>query len=151
MLGGCPSLAHLIEKTQQPIPRIVCVCDEYADLMLGSTAQRTAIETRISRLSGKARASGIHLILATQQPSRKTITGAIQTNLPGRVGLTMTSATESRMMFGEPGAENLLMKGDLLYKDIGQPKRYQAIYLGDHKLHEKPPVGNRDATAVSRT
>lgn len=129
MLGGCPSLAQLIDKTQQPIPRIVCVCDEYADLMLGSTAQRTAIETRISRLSGKARASGIHLILATQQPSRKTITGAIQTNLPGRVGLTMTSAMESRMMFGESGAENLLMKGDLLYKDIGPAKRYQAIYL----------------------
>ncbi|HBJ33541.1 MAG TPA: hypothetical protein DDZ51_02035 [Planctomycetaceae bacterium] len=134
MLGDCPSLAQLIDKNQQPIPRIVCVCDEYADLMLGSTAQRTAIETRISRLSGKARASGIHLILATQQPSRKTITGAIQTNLPGRVGLTMTSAMESRMMFGESGAENLLMKGDLLYKDIGLPKRYQAIYLGNQKL-----------------
>ena len=73
-------------------------------------------------------------LLATQQPSRKTITGAIQTNLPGRVGLTMTSPTESRMLFGESGAENLLMKGDLLYKDIGPPKRYQAIYLADHKL-----------------
>lgn len=134
MLDGCASLAQWIDKNQQPIPRIVCVCDEYADLMLGSTAQRTAIETRISRLSGKARASGIHLILATQQPSRKTITGAIQTNLPGRVGLTMTSPTESRMLFGESGAENLLMKGDLLYKDIGPPNRYQAIYLADHKL-----------------
>ncbi|MCM2369018.1 FtsK/SpoIIIE domain-containing protein [Aporhodopirellula aestuarii] len=133
MLEGCSSLAELIDRRGEPIPRIVCVCDEYADLMLGSASQRAAIEMRITRLGAKARASGIHLVLATQQPSRKTITGAIQTNLPGRVGLTMTSATESRMLFGEPGAENLLMKGDLLYKDIGDPKRYQAVYLSDNE------------------
>ncbi len=136
MLDGSSSLVELIDRHGAPIPRIVCVCDEYADMMLGSASQRTAIETRITRLGAKARASGIHLILATQQPSRKTITGAIQTNLPGRVGLTMTSAVESRMMFNEPGAENLLMKGDLLYKDIGDPKRYQAVYLSDAKRCE---------------
>jgi S-DNA-T family DNA segregation ATPase FtsK/SpoIIIE len=138
MLDGCPTIAHWIDKHQRGLPRIVCVCDEYADLMLGAPAQRVAIETRICRLSGKARASGIHLILATQQPSRKTITGAIQANLPGRVGLTMTSVTESRMMFGQAGAENLLMKGDLLYKDIGVPKRYQAVYLNT-PLHAVEP------------
>ncbi|XZE55348.1 FtsK/SpoIIIE domain-containing protein [Planctomycetaceae bacterium SH139] len=133
LLEGAASLAELIDRTGKSIPRIVCVCDEYADLMLGSTAQRTAIENRITRLGAKARASGIHLILATQQPSRRTITGAIQTNLPGRVGLTMTSAVESRMLLGEPGAENLLLKGDLLYKDIGPPKRYQAVFLPDEE------------------
>lgn len=130
-LEGCASLSEWIDRRGESIPRIVCVCDEYADLMLGSTKQRTAIESRVSRLGAKGRACGIHLILATQQPSRKTITGPIQTNLPGRVGLTMTSATESRMLFEQSGAENLLMKGDLLYKDIGPPQRYQAVYLSD--------------------
>ncbi len=133
MFDGCSSLAELIDRRGTPIPRIVCVCDEYGDLMLGSTTQRKGIEQRIARLGAKARASGIHLILATQQPSRKTITGAIQTNLPGRVGLMMSSATESRMMFDQNGAENLLGKGDLLYKDIGDPKRYQAVYLNDEQ------------------
>lgn len=133
MFDGCSSLAELIDRRGTPIPRIVCVCDEYGDLMIGSTTQRKAIEQRITRLGAKARASGIHLILATQQPSRKTITGAIQTNLPGRVGLSMSSATESRMMFDQGGAENLLGKGDLLYKDIGASKRYQAVFLNDHQ------------------
>lgn len=131
LFDGCGSLAELIDRNGEPIPRIVCVCDEYGDLMLGSTTERKAIEQRITRLGAKARASGIHLILATQQPSRKTITGAIQSNLPGRVGLMMASAVESRMMFDQAGAENLLGKGDLLYKDIGDPKRYQAVYLSD--------------------
>lgn len=146
MLGSSASLKELVARTGESIPRIVCVCDEYGDLMLGAAKQRAAVEMRITRLGAKARASGIHLILATQQPSRKTITGAIQTNLPGRVGLTMTSPTESRMLLGEAGAENLLMRGDLLYKDIGAPKRYQAVYLSDQ---ERKQVFSRDFGSVA--
>ncbi|QDV68579.1 FtsK-like domain-containing protein [Rosistilla carotiformis] len=130
-LDGCASLAEWINRHGKPVPRIVCVCDEYADIMLASTKQQKTIESRITRLGSKGRACGIHLILATQQPSRRTITGPIQSNLPGRVGLTMTSATESRMLFEQRGAEDLLMKGDLMFKDIGAPQRYQAVYLSD--------------------
>ncbi|WP_417748108.1 FtsK/SpoIIIE domain-containing protein [Rosistilla oblonga] len=145
-LDGCASLAEWIDRSGKPVPRIICVCDEYADIMLASTKQRRDIETRITRLGSKGRACGIHLILATQQPSRKTITGAIQTNLPGRVGLTMTSATESRMLFEQSGAEDLLMKGDLLYKDIGAPHRYQAVYLSDTQrraIYSASPASER--------
>ena len=149
LLEGCDSIAQWIDKHQEPLPRIVCVCDEYADLMLGSTTQRKSIESKITRLGAKARAAGIHLILATQQPSRKTITGAIQTNLPGRVGLTLTSPMESRMLFNEAGAENLLMRGDLLYKDIGDPRRYQAVYLPDAQRREIFQHTGQNANQVS--
>lgn len=149
MFDGCSSLAELIDRSGTPIPRIVCVCDEYGDLMIGSTTQRKAIEQRITRLGAKARASGIHLILATQQPSRKTITGAIQTNLPGRVGLMMSSATESRMMFDQGGAENLLGKGDLLYKDIGAPKRYQAVFLSDDQRRQIFSMGTETSALMA--
>ena len=128
---GVDSLSELIEREGRSIPRIVCVCDEYADLIMASTKQRKAIEERITRLGSKARACGIHLIIATQQPSRNIIKGALATNLPARVGLMMTTSIESRMMLEQNGAEDLLGKGDLLYKDIGDPQRYQAVYLDD--------------------
>ena len=80
----------------RPLPRIVCVCDEYADLVSRGRQERRAVEERIVRLGQKARASGIHLILATQQPSREIITGALDSNMPCRVGLKMQKAMESR-------------------------------------------------------
>jgi hypothetical protein len=126
---GADMLTELARREGQPTPRIVCVCDEYADLLIGNKKVREEMESRIARLGSKARASGIHLILATQQPSRKTITGAIDTNMPCRVGLKTAKAIESKMLLDEAGAECLLGHGDLLFRDIGAARRLQAIFL----------------------
>ncbi|MBV9744614.1 MAG: DNA translocase FtsK, partial [Acidobacteriia bacterium] len=119
---------HLAALQQQggTFPRIVCVCDEYADLL---THDRKEIEERIGRLGQKARAAGIHLVLAVQQPSREMVKGALQANIPARVALRVTSRIESNMLLDRAGAEDLLGNGDLLFKDIGQPVRPQGVFL----------------------
>jgi hypothetical protein len=129
MMQGCDSIHQWSGRNGQVVPRIVVVCDEYYDVINRSKSERQAVERQIFRLGAKARASGIHLILATQQPSREVVRGALDSNIPARVGLKTASAIESRMLLGEPGAENLLGNGDLLFKDIGPPKRLQAAYL----------------------
>lgn len=123
------ALADLARRTGQALARVVCVCDEYADLIGRGRKAREAIEERINRLGAKARAAGIHLIIATQQPSRETIKGALDTNMPCRVALRMTKPIESRMLLNEAGAERLLGRGDLLFKDLGATVRLQAPYL----------------------
>jgi DNA segregation ATPase FtsK/SpoIIIE, S-DNA-T family len=122
-------VGELDHKTRQPLPRIVCVCDEYADLIGQGRQARREIEARICRLGSKARAAGIHLILATQHPSREIIKGALDSNMPCRVAMKMTKSIESNMLLGEPGAENLLGLGDLLFKNIGSPRRLQTPYV----------------------
>lgn len=129
LLDGADSHAELVAKSSEPVPRIVCVVDEYFDLISRSKADRKAIEEQICRLGAKARAAGIHLMIATQQPSRETLKGALDANIPARVGLKMEKVQESRMLFGCNGAERLLGHGDLLFKDIGSPKRLQAPLL----------------------
>jgi hypothetical protein len=121
-------LAGLIQQSGERIPRIVCVCDEYADLM-AAAADKKEIEKRIARLGQKARAAGIHLILATQTPRRDIIGGAIKANLPTCVALRVASAIESRIV-EVPGAELLLGNGDLLFKSIGPPIRLQGVRSG---------------------
>ncbi len=127
--AGVDKLSEYVEKTGRPLPRIVCVCDEYFALIAADKNERSEIERAVSLLGAKARAAGVHLILATQQPSRATISGTIQTNLPCRVALTLTSPLESNMILGCAGAERLTLRGDLLYKDFGNPVRLQAPYL----------------------
>ena len=104
------------------LPRVVVCCDEYYDLITRSKD----VEALITRLGAKARAAGIHLILATQQPSRKVITGALDANIPARVALRTEKAIESKMMLRERGAESLLGRGDLLFRDMGAAVRLQA-------------------------
>jgi len=128
-LDGADSHAQLVARTDAPLPRIVCVCDEYRDLISRGRAERKQIEELICRLGAKARAAGIHLILATQEPRRETIQGPLDSNIPGRVGLWMQKAQESRMLLSDSGAENLLGHGDLLFKDVGPPRRLQAPLL----------------------
>jgi hypothetical protein len=115
--------------TGEGFPRIVCVCDEYYALIAGDSKKRKGIETQVSLLGAKARAAGIHLILATQQPSREVVKGVLDSNLPARVGLMMVKKEESKMLLGQGGAENLLGKGDLLFRDVGDPLRLQAPLL----------------------
>jgi DNA segregation ATPase FtsK/SpoIIIE-like protein len=127
--AGVDHLNQYATLTQQTLPRIVCVCDEYYALIAGDSKRRKEIETQVSLLGAKARAAGLHLILATQQPSREVVRGVLDSNLPARVGLMMVKKEESKMLLGQGGAENLLGKGDLLFRDIGDPIRLQAPLL----------------------
>ncbi|MDF1812226.1 MAG: DNA translocase FtsK [Verrucomicrobiales bacterium] len=122
-------LASLVKKTGKSIPRIVCVCDEYGDLVSGTPSEKREIESRIQRLGAKARAAGIHLILATQSPTREIISGTIKQNMTCKVGLLMSESIESNMIINTPDCKNLLGNGDLLFKDIGEPRRYQGLYM----------------------
>jgi len=127
--SGVDDLAGFVKASGRPHPRIVCVCDEYYALVTGDNKHRRGIETQITLLGAKARAAGIHLVLATQQPSREIIRGALDSNIPGRIGLMMVKGEESRMLLGQTGAENLLGKGDLFFRDVGEPLRLQAIMV----------------------
>jgi S-DNA-T family DNA segregation ATPase FtsK/SpoIIIE len=113
-------------QTEKELPRIVCVCEEYSDLL---SFGRKEIETRIQRLGLKARGAGIHMILTVQQPSRDIVKGTLQANIPARIGLRVNSPIESRMLLDRAGAEELLGEGDLLFKDIGESVRLQAPFL----------------------
>jgi hypothetical protein len=113
-------------QSGKQLPRIVCVCEEYSDLL---GYGRKDIETRIQRLGQKARGAGIHVILTVQQPSRDIVKGTLQANIPARIGLRVNSPIESRMLLDREGAEELLGDGDLLFKDIGESTRLQAPFL----------------------
>ncbi len=121
-------LTELHAKTGEVLPRIVCVCDEYADL-IADRATKRELEAAITRLGAKARAAGIHLIIATQYPDRNTVGGALKMNLGGRVCLRTTNHVQSNMIINQSGAEKLLGKGDLFFLSIGEPVRLQALYL----------------------
>jgi hypothetical protein len=132
---GVDELAGYAVKTGKPLPRIVLFCDEYFDL-IADKANRKEIETRVARLGAKGRSSGIHLVIATQYPKADVVTGVIKANLSGRVCLRMTDGKQSQVVLGQPGAERLLGKGDLLFQDVGEPKRLQAAYLPeDERKH----------------
>jgi DNA segregation ATPase FtsK/SpoIIIE, S-DNA-T family len=130
---GTDNLRSHVERTGKPLARIVCICDEYFALINESKSEKSQIEAAVSLLGAKGRAAGIHLVLATQQPSRATISGAIQANLPCRVALALSSHIESNMILGVPGADRLTGSGDLLYKDFGDPVRLQAPYLTEEE------------------
>ena len=116
------------------IPYIVVVIDEMADMML--TADKNEAETAIVRLAQKARATGIHLILATQRPSVNVITGIIKANIPGRIGMSVTSSTDSRVILDQTGADSLLGYGDLLYKapDKTKAERVQSPLVTQEEI-----------------
>jgi len=125
----CANLTTYNQKQSQPIPRILCIFDEYADFM---TQKETAkvLEQSIKRLGAMARAAGIHLIIATQRPEAKVVTPLIRSNLPGRVALRTASAADSSIILGakKEAAANLLGKGDLFYSGSGSLQRLQSLY-----------------------
>ncbi|WP_088307457.1 DNA translocase FtsK [Novosphingobium sp. B 225] len=116
----------------QPLPQIVVIVDELADLMVTVGKE---IEVLIQRLSQKSRAAGIHLIMATQRPSVDVITGVIKANLPTRISFAVTSRIDSRTILGEQGAEQLLGKGDMLYKPNTDPiRRVHGPFVSDEEV-----------------
>ena len=116
----------------QPLPQIVLIVDELADLMVTIGKE---IEVLIQRLSQKSRAAGIHLIMATQRPSVDVITGVIKANLPTRISFKVTSRIDSRTILGEQGAEQLLGKGDMLYKpNTGATVRVHGPFVSDEEV-----------------
>lgn len=119
----------------EPLPFIVIVVDELADLMMVAGKK---LEELIARLAQKARASGMHLILATQRPSVDVITGLIKANIPSRIGFQVSSKIDSRTILDQMGAEQLLGHGDMLYLTPGMPTpmRVHGAFVADHEVHK---------------
>ncbi|WP_332310642.1 FtsK/SpoIIIE family DNA translocase [Alkalibacter mobilis] len=121
------------EKGEKPMPRIVIIIDELADLMMVSPRE---VENAICRLAQLARAAGIHLVLATQRPSVDVITGLIKANIPSRISFAVSSMMDSRTILDMGGAEKLLGRGDMLYYPTGEPKpvRIQGTFISDKEV-----------------
>jgi len=117
-----------------PMPNIVIIIDELADLMM---VVGKKVEELIARLAQKARAAGIHLMLATQRPSVDVITGLIKANIPARIGFQVSSKIDSRTILDQSGAEALLGMGDMLYlpPGTGLPQRVHGAFVADHEVH----------------
>jgi len=118
----------------EPLPAVVIVIDEFADMMM---IVGKKVEQLIARIAQKARAAGIHLILATQRPSVDVITGLIKANVPSRMAFQVSSKIDSRTILDQGGAEQLLGHGDMLYLPAGTsvPTRVHGAFVDDHEVH----------------
>lgn len=134
-----PTYESLGEEDEAPplehLPHIVVVIDEFADMMLVAGKK---VEDYIIRLAQKARAAGIHLILATQRPTREVITGLIKSNIPARISFRVASQVDSRTILDQGGAEQLLGHGDMLFLDSGEtlPKRIHGAFISDDEVRQ---------------
>ena len=134
-----PTYESLGEEDEAPplehLPHIVVVIDEFADMMM---VARKKVEDYIIRLAQKARAAGIHLILATQRPTSEVITGLIKSNIPARISFRVASQTDSRTVLDKGGAEQLLGHGDMLFLDAGEvlPKRVHGAFISDDEVRQ---------------
>lgn len=128
------SLAARAAETK-PLPQIVVIIDELADLMMAAPSQ---VEESICRLAQMARAAGMHLIVATQRPSVDVITGVIKANIPSRISFAVSSQFDSRTILDMAGAEKLVGKGDMLFNPLGRAKpiRVQGAFISDSEVHK---------------
>ena len=124
-----------VAQPLQPLPCIVVIIDEFADMMM---IVGKKVEELIARLAQKARAAGVHLILATQRPSVDVITGLIKANIPTRIAFQVSSKIDSRTILDQSGAETLLGHGDMLYLPPGtaMPERVHGAFVDDHEVHK---------------
>ena len=123
----------MLRQKKQPLPKIVIFIDELADLMMSAPEQT---EHNLVRLAQMARATGIHLIVATQRPSTDVVTGLIKANFPARLSFSVASSIDSRVILDETGAETLLGRGDMLFlnPEIGNPIRAQGVIISDEEI-----------------
>ena len=122
-----------LDEPARKLPFIVVIIDEFADLIMCAPKE---VETSVARIAQKARAAGIHLILATQRPSVNVITGIIKANFPSRIAFRVTSKVDSRTILDQGGAEALLGAGDMLFSDRGAaPQRLHGCFVGEEEIH----------------
>ena len=135
------------EETGVKLPQIVIIIDELADLMMVAAKE---VEDAICRLAQKARAAGMHLVIATQRPSVDVITGLIKANIPSRIAFAVSSQIDSRTILDMTGAEKLLGKGDMLYYPTGvsKPTRVQGTFVSDKEVEKIVDFLKKDGEAV---
>jgi DNA segregation ATPase FtsK/SpoIIIE, S-DNA-T family len=145
--------ARMVARGEKKVPYIVVIIDELADLMMLAPDET---ERNVTRLAQLARATGIHLIIATQRPSVDVVTGLIKANFPARIAFAVASGTDSRVILDQPGAERLLGSGDMLFQapDAPAPVRLQGVFVSDIEIqrvvtHWRAQAGTVEATPLA--